>query len=90
MTRKPPWFGGIGLPWRSTISATTPGKGRVAEKRERGGAGLGWSRSGQRCNQNRARFGLPPGIDDRAALAADHLVIPDPGLGIDRLADGAE
>ena len=38
----------------------------------------------------RAGFGLPPGVHDRAALAADVIVIPDPGFGIDRLADRAE
>ena len=35
-------------------------------------------------------FGLPPGVDDRAPLPADDPVIPHPGLGIDRLADGAQ
>ncbi len=35
-------------------------------------------------------LGLPPGVDDRAAVAADVLAVPDPGLGIDRLADRAE
>ena len=37
-----------------------------------------------------AGFRLPPGIDDGAALVADVFVIPDPRLGIDRLADGAD
>ena len=35
-------------------------------------------------------FGLPPGVDDRAAIAADGFAIPHPGLRIDGLADGAE
>jgi hypothetical protein len=34
--------------------------------------------------------GLPPCVDHRAAPAADHRPVPDPGLGVDRLADGAE
>jgi hypothetical protein len=45
---------------------------------------------GQRRDQVAAGLGLPPGVDDRAALVADHAVIPLPGLGVDRLADGAE
>ena len=38
----------------------------------------------------RAGFGLPPGVDDGAALLADDTVIPHPGFGVDRFADGAE
>ena len=37
-----------------------------------------------------AGLGLPPGIHDGAALAADVFVIPQPRFGIDRFADGAE
>ena len=37
-----------------------------------------------------AGFGLPPGIDDRAAVAADDFAIPHPRFGIDRLADRAQ
>jgi hypothetical protein len=33
-------------------------------------------------------LGLPEGVDDRAAPAADVLVVPLPGGRIDRLADG--
>src|SRR5690606_12413432 len=36
------------------------------------------------------RLGLPPGIDDRAAALAHYAVVPEPGLGVDRLADRAE
>src|SRR3546814_16203434 len=32
-------------------------------------------------------FGLPPGVDDRATTIAHIVVIPDPGFGIDRLAN---
>ena len=38
----------------------------------------------------RAGFGLPPGVDDGAAVAADDFAIPHPGFGVDGLADGAE
>jgi hypothetical protein len=37
-----------------------------------------------------AGFGLPVGVDDRAAALADVLVVPDPRFGVDGLADGAE
>ena len=52
--------------------------------------GLVGSRAGQRSDHDAPGFGLPPGIDDRAAFAADDLVIPDPGFGIDRFAHRAE
>ena len=68
----------------STISATTPGNGRVAEP------GLVGDGARQRRDHDHARLGLPPGIDDRAALLADHLVIPHPRFRIDRLADRAQ
>ena len=61
-----------------------PKNGRVAEP------GFSARRAGQRRDQNAAGLGLPPGIDDRAAVVADHAVIPFPGFGIDRLADRAE
>ena len=44
----------------------------------------------QRGQQVTTGFSLPPGIDDRAVTAPDDLVIPVPGLGIDRLANSAE
>ncbi|CEG10123.1 hypothetical protein BN961_03558 [Afipia felis] len=37
-----------------------------------------------------AGFGLPPGIDHRAAGITDHAVVPFPGFRVDRLADRAE
>src|SRR6202023_3167741 len=46
--------------------------------------------AGQRRDHDRAGLGLPPGVDDRAATLADDLVVPEPGLGIDRLADRAQ
>ena len=45
---------------------------------------------GQRRDHDVAGLGLPPGVDDRTALAADHLPVPEPRLRVDRLADRAE
>ena len=72
------------LPSASTIS------GLHAEERQRRRAGLQRDRAGQRRDQDAAGLGLPPGVDDRAAVVADHAVIPLPGFRIDRLADAAE
>src|SRR5215217_2322105 len=44
----------------------------------------------QRRDHDVARLRLPPRVDDRAALAADHHVVPEPRLRIDRLPDRAE
>jgi hypothetical protein len=53
-------------------------------------AGLEARRARERRDQDAAGLGLPPGVDDRAAVIADHAVVPLPGLGVDRLADRAE
>src|SRR6516164_10316334 len=53
-------------------------------------AGLRRNGAGQGRDHDAARLGLPPGVDDRAALLADDAVVPHPGLWIDRLADGAQ
>ena len=45
--------------------------------------------AGQRGHQDAAGFGLPPGVDDRATFPPTTSLIPIPGFGIDRLADGA-
>ena len=66
------------------MSASIPGSGWVHEP------GLVGGHPGQRRDHDGAGLGLPPGIDDRAAPAADHAVIPHPGFGIDRLADAAQ
>ena len=44
----------------------------------------------QRGDHDRAGLGLPPGVDDRAAVATDDLAVPHPRLGIDRLTDRSE
>src|ERR1044072_2076991 len=41
-------------------------------------------------DQDAAGLGLPPGVDDRAAIISDDMVIPFPSFRIDRLADRAE
>src|ERR1700722_15912951 len=53
-------------------------------------AWLSGRQAGQRRDHDATGLGLPPGVDNRAALGADDRVVPQPGLGVDRLADGAE
>ena len=66
-------------------------QGRLhAEERQAGRTGLEVGGTGQRADEDAAGFGLPPGIDHRTACVADHVVIPAPGFGIDRLADAAQ
>jgi hypothetical protein len=57
------------------------------EERQGCRAGLERGRAGQRRDHDAAGLRLPPCVDDRAATLPDNLVIPDPSLGIDRLAD---
>ncbi|MNP03721.1 hypothetical protein D3C76_956150 [compost metagenome] len=47
-------------------------------------------RADQRAEHDAAGLGLPPGIDDRAALFADDIEVPLPGFRVDRLTDCAE
>src|ERR1039458_7287436 len=63
--------------------------GLNAEERPRRRAGLGGHRAGNRRDHDRPGLGLPPGIDDGAAVMADLLAVPHPGFGGDRLADRA-
>ena len=51
---------------------------------------LGRGRAGKRGDQDAAGFGLPPGVDDRAAPFTHNFVVPHPCLGIDRLADTSQ
>src|SRR5207245_10306051 len=60
------------------------------KKRERGAARFGRDSAGQGSNHDRAGFGLPPRVNYRAATAADYLLVPHPGLRIDRFADRPE
>ena len=61
-----------------------PGSGNVAEP------GFSVVQPGSGLIMMAARLGLPPRVDHRAAATADVLVVPHPGLGVDRLADRAE
>src|SRR4051812_47116905 len=61
-----------------------------ARQRRAGRPRLHVLQPGQRGDEDRARLGLPPGVDNWAALAADHVVVPEPGLRVDRLSDRAE
>src|SRR5215204_1713976 len=56
----------------------------------RGAAGLGRGDARQRGDQDHAGFRLPPRVHDGAAPAADVLVVPLPGPGVDRLANRPE
>src|SRR5690606_21377258 len=53
-----------------------------ARQRQRAGTRLERRHARQRRDHVRAGFGLPPGVDHRATLAADVVVIPDPGLWV--------
>src|SRR5947208_2159406 len=61
-----------------------------AEERSCRGARFESGGSRKRRDQDAAGLGLPPGVHDRAAAIADDAVIPLPGFGIDRLANGPE
>src|SRR5262245_59712379 len=65
-------------------------RGLAAEERTRGGARFQFGGARYGRDQYPARFRLPPGIDDGAATIADHMVIPLPGLGVDRLTHGTK
>ena len=68
------------------IARLIQNRGVNAGKGLRGRAGLEGSYPRQGANQDGAGFGLPPGIHDRAAAAADMLPVPDPRLRVNRLA----
>ncbi len=61
-----------------------------AEEGQRRGAGLELGGARQRRDENAAGLRLPPRVDDRTALLADHVVVPLPRFRVDRLAHGAE
>ena len=84
MIRKPSWFAA------DRVALQVDDVGDDAGHRQRAGAGLQRDRAGHRRDHDGAGFGLPPGVDDGAALLADDLVIPLPRRRIDRLADRAE
>ena len=59
--------------------------GGDAGERRHGGTRLGGGDPGQRRDHDAAGLGLPPGVDDGAAIATDVGAVPDPRLGVDRL-----
>ena len=59
-------------------------------QRKRATAGHQWRSPRQWANNMTAGFGLPEGIEHRAALAAHIFVVPHPGFGIDRLTHTAQ
>src|SRR5581483_2127686 len=61
-----------------------------AGERLRRRARLGGRDPRQRRDHDHPGLGLPPRVDDRAVAAADVLLVPDPRLRVDRLADRAE
>ena len=71
-------------PVSSTIAAVDAGERQRARARHQR------RRARQRRDHVAAGLGLPEGVDDRAAAAADVLVVPLPRGRIDRLADRAE
>ena len=60
------------------------------EKGERPASRFGRDRPGQWRDHDHAGFGLPPGIDNRTAPAANVFLIPHPRFGINRFADRSE
>ena len=64
--------------------------GRDARQREAGRSRLRSDQAGQGGDHDGAGLRLPPRVHDGATLAADDRVVPQPGLGVDRLADRAE
>ena len=83
-----------------TLEVSSPGIDRLSGfvhdlrddswQRFRTATRLRGDRTGQRRHHDPAGLGLPPGIDDRALLVADHLVVPHPSFGIDPFADRAQ
>src|SRR5690606_32044837 len=55
--------------------------GLDAEEGARRAARDGGGHAGEGRNHHGARLGLPPGVDDGAAVAADDAAVPHPGFG---------
>ncbi len=64
--------------------------GQDARKRQRCRTRNHGRRSRTAGDHDASGLGLPPSVDDRTAPAADNLVIPHPGIGVDGFAHGAE
>ena len=72
------------------LSASIDDIGDDSGQRPCRGTGFRRHGAGNRRDHHGARFGLPPRIDDRTAIVADVLAIPDPRFRIDRLADSSQ
>ena len=64
--------------------------GLNAEERLGCRAGLEGRGAGQGGQQVTAGLSLPPRVNDGAFPFADHVIVPVPGFGVDRLTDGAQ
>src|SRR4030095_12311724 len=64
--------------------------GHDAGEGQGGGTGFRGHGARERSDHDAARLGLPPRVDDGAALLPEDAVVPHPRLRVDRLADGAE
>ena len=74
----------------TTVAFRIDDVGLNTRQRQGGGAWLGGRCSRQRADHHSTGFGLPPGVDDRTAIASNHIAIPHPCLRIDRFADRAQ
>src|SRR3954464_933196 len=97
ITRKPPSLGPQGVPSRLTTWGSTPKNG-IAQLPGLAsvipGSGVIMMPPASVCHQastiREPPPRLPTGVDERAGAAADDLVVPHPGLGVDRLPDATE
>ena len=88
-----PWFTNdeaSGLVGFAFVALIIENNGIDSKEWQGGGAGDERGGTGDGGDHNGTGFGLPPGIDDGAAAAADFFIIPAPGFGVDRFADAAE
>src|SRR5262245_46765110 len=74
----------------NAVSLVRHDLGLDSRKRSRGRSRFARRKAGQWSNEDGTRFCLPPCIDNRATLAADMTVVPDPRFRIDWLAHRAE
>src|ERR1700759_4720092 len=72
---------------RNFLPLVVDHRGIDPKKRQGRSARFKRRRPGKRSNHDRSSLGLPPRIDDWAAPAANHGVIPNPCFGIDRFPD---
>ena len=78
------WYGPNGF------TVTVNDRGFDTQKGASGGTRFRGHRARHRGQHDGAGLCLPPGIHDGAAPLTDHVAIPHPRFGIDRLADGPQ